>query len=440
MQLISFPGDVADTKTRNQTVKAKDIASMLAIATCSLLTATGSDNVSADDPSWQVDGAALMYSEKDRVDAAEPVLKISKRLKNDSLLTLKTVFDSLTGASPSGASPSNVPQTYTRPSGNGSYVVPAEETPLDDTFHDTRTQISVDYDAPIGELSRYNVGINVSSEFDYDSVGISAGWQRDFNRRNTTLMLGVSFANDTLSPKGGIPTPLASMQPAGDPAIRDGINDNKTVTDFILGVTQVINRHMLMQLNYSYGQSSGYLNDPYKIVSVVDSVTGSTLDNIYESRPEERTKHSIYWQTKYFTPWQDTVDVSFRFMTDDWGIDSTTLDAKYRWNLSGKWYLEPHVRLYSQTAADFYRHSITNITLPMEHLTADYRLAEFDATTYGAKLGFRLSDKLELSMRAELYESSGDGSPADAVGIQQQLDLYPDLEATILQFGFSYRW
>ena len=42
-------------------------------------------------------------------------------------------------------------------------------------------------------------------------------------------------------------------------------------------------------------------------------------------------------------------------MDDDWGVTSQTLDARYHWNFSPNSYLEPHVRYYTQSAADFYR-------------------------------------------------------------------------------------
>ena len=40
-------------------------------------------------------------------------------------------------------------------------------------------------------------------------------------------------------------------------------------------------------------------------------------------------------------------------MTDDWKIDSHTVELRYRWDL-GSFDLQPHVRYYMQSAADFY--------------------------------------------------------------------------------------
>ena len=75
--------------------------------------------------------------------------------------------------------------------------------------------------------------------------------------------------------------------------IKEG-DDNKTVVDALLGITQVINRNMIMQWNYSLSSSSGYHTDPYKLLSVVDNVTGLPQDYLYESRPEEPFRQPIF--------------------------------------------------------------------------------------------------------------------------------------------------
>ncbi len=69
------------------------------------------------------------------------------------------------------------------------------------------------------------------------------------------------------------------MLDVGDLSNRLG-DDSKDVLDLVLGVTQVINRNLLVQLNYSFSSADGYLNDPYKIVSLVDPVTGDPVARI----------------------------------------------------------------------------------------------------------------------------------------------------------------
>jgi hypothetical protein len=409
----------------------------LAVATSALL---GSGELAAaEDKSWEIDAAFLYYSEDGRVEAAEPAIFAKKTFADDSKLNLNLVIDALTGASPNGAAPSDQVQTFTTPSGNGSYIAAPGETPLDDTFHDTRVQIGAGWEAPISRLTRYNIGANISTEYDYNSVGFSAGLAHDFNKKNTTLSVGLAYAIDSIHPEGGIPIPYASMAAEGAEKARDGDTENKNVADIMLGLTQVINANTVMQFNVGTSQSSGYMNDPFKILSIVDT-NGRPVDYIYESRPDSRSKNYFYWSTQYHLPTDDTLNFSFRYMTDDWGIDSQTFDVSYRWNINDRWYLQPHVRLYQQTAADFYRHSLSQAEAVPVDVSSDYRLAEFDATTLGFKVGYKLDSKSEISARLETYQQKGDTKPNDAVGVQKQFEMFPDLDATIFQITYSFKF
>jgi hypothetical protein len=413
--------------------KKGKITGLLASATCGLLAASVE---ASEDYGWEVDSAVLIYREKDRVDAVEPMVNATKTFDDGSKLSIMGVYDSLTGASPNGATISDAPQTFTRPSGNGSYVTPAGEVPLDDTFKDSRDAFSIQYEYPLNRVTRISGGIAWSDEYDYNSSAINVSLARDFNQKNTTVSVGLAYASDTIEPEGGIPIPFASMTPAGEEAPRQGDDDDKTVTDFMLGITQVINAKTLMQLNYGYSNSDGYLTDPFKIVSVVDGSNGETLDYLFENRPETRETHNIYWKTKYQLDNGDVISTSYRYLWDDWEITSHTVDFRYRWFIAGRHYIEPHLRYYTQEEADFYQHSLVDGQPLPSDVSADSRLGSFSAITYGAKYGFRISPIQEISLRLEFYEQNGDtvGTP---IGIQKNYDLFPDLEATIVQLGYS---
>ena len=221
---------------------------------------------------------------------------------------------------------------------------------------------------PVGEASLVNVGASISHEYDYTHLGVNARYARDFNQRNTTVSAGLSYAMDTIEPVGGAPLPLTSMLDEDDTSNRRG-DEDKDVLDVVLGVSQVVSRNLLVQLNYSLSRQDGYLNNPYKVLSLVDPVTGDTLPRVpgpeggpngqflFEHRPDERTQHGIFLQGKYNMSGK-VLDASYRFMTDDWEIDSHTLDLRYRWPLGETSYIEPHVRYYTQTEAEFYRLSL----------------------------------------------------------------------------------
>lgn len=431
-------------------MQLNNIKKELGVATCALLQVPGA-SVHASDSEWDIDTAFLYYAESDgRVSAFEPAIYAGKNFSNDQRLDLRLVVDVLTGATPNGAHASSVTQTFTTPSGGSAYTAQPGETPLDDSFKDTRVAAGADWTLPFSRLSRIKLGLNGSTEYDYTSLGVSATYLQDFNNRNTTLTAGLAFNNDTISPVGGVPLALSPMRQPGETS-RVGADDTKTVTDMILGITQVINRKTLMQLNYAMGMQDGYLTDPYKIVTMVDPVTGlpdntallninaDALPYVYEKRPDSRRTNSLFFKTTHHLT-RDVVYFSYRYFWDDWGITSNTFDLKYRYEI-GRGYLQPHVRYYLQDAADFYRHNLVqgvdvdasgNVLL--DTVSSDYRLAKLTTTTLGLKYGYALGDNSELSIRGEVMNQSvDDGDVASG-------EETPDLDAIILNVGYSLRW
>ena len=423
-----------------QLKKNANVRHALAAATCTLLGSVSQpSHAGEEDTNWDFDSTVLYYSETDRVSAFEPIINGRREIGDDESINLRLTLDTLTGASANGATPTDKAQTFTSPSGNGQYTAQPNETPLDDTFKDTRIALSLGWDKPLSQMIRSNLGISISNEFDYLSTGVNGLLSFDFNNRNTTLQTGLSYAADTIDPVGGAPTPFQSMAEPGEDQSRQDGTQNKNTADLLLGVTQVIDKNTVGQLSYSFSNSSGYQTDPYKILSLVDGTSGETLDYVFEERPDKRLKHSLYGSIKHhFT--NDIVEASYRFYTDDWGIDSHTLDLKYRKNLGSERYLEPHIRLYQQSATDFYQHSLTSIPGPGEYASADYRLGEFTATTLGLKYGMKLKNGNDLSLRGEYYLQTGDSNPGNAIGVQKTQDLYPDVDAIILQLNYSFRW
>ena len=429
----------------------KSVSAALAAATCSLLGTVPSAPVQAqEEPNWDFNTALLYYGEdNDRVQDLSLSILAKRFYVDDRSLTLGLTVDTLTGATPSGAIRQNVPQTFTRPSGSSAYTVPAGGLPLDDTFKDTRAAITVGWEQPLGRLWKTSVGFSGSREYDYTHLGLNGSLSRDFNKRNTTVSAGLALAHDIWDPVGGAPVPFAPMLDVGDTSNKTG-SETKDIIDAVIGVTQVVSRKMLVQLNYSFSNSSGYLTDPYKILSLVDGTSGDTIPRVpapgaegpshefrFENRPDDRTKHSLYGQAKYYMGGK-VLDASYRYMTDDWEIDSHTVDLRLRWPLGESSYIEPHLRFYTQSEADFYTISLVDgVELP-RFASADYRLGNFDAITAGLKYGWRTRNGNEMSIRAEVYQQSG-AIPGDLlIGNQVGTETYPDLDAIIVQFSYHF--
>lgn len=443
----------------------KRIGGALAAAACGLLGVAAPVRTPAAEPAansneggWDVDTAFLYYGESDsRVQDASLSAIAVRDFGDDRKLSLDLGLDTLTGASPSGAIAADRPQTFTSPSGRSTYTTPAGVVPLDSSFHDTRFALNAAWSQPLARLYTLNAGLGVSTEFDYQHIGANAGLARDFNQRNTTLSFALAYAQDKVKPSGGVPLPFSSMgdavgggeDDAGQPN-RSGDSEDKKVLDVLVGFTQVLGRHSLLRVNYSYSDSSGYLTDPYKILSVVDPVSGEPVvripppgadgpDGVYlfEHRPDQRTRQSLYGELR-----QDfsgkVLSLGYRYSTDDWQIDSHTLEARFRFPMGDSSYFEPHLRYYTQTAADFYRYSLADGAALPEFASADARLADLGAYTVGLKYGRKTSDGNEWSARLELYHQTSKAPASTLIGNQPGNVQMPDFDAVILQFGYHF--
>lgn len=424
-----------------------------------------------DDESWKTEAMILYYSEGDRVSALEPVIQATRALDTDESLTARLTLDTLTGASGSGAVPSSRPQVFTRPSGGGSYRTSPGEVPLDDTFKDTRASFNLSWLRPVGENMEMTVGGNISREFDY--VSLSANTQLAYltQQNNRTWSIGLAVASDSISPVGGAPVPLSIMETSheddddedeeddefeeedeedeedDDDDYGGGLGDqSKQTIDMLLGFTQVLDRNSLFQLTAGISQVDGYQNDPYKIISVVDDdgeVVYRDADIslplvLHENRPDVRSKQSLYAQYKR---WFDgrILDASYRFTTDDWGIDSHTIETSLRFPLGNSKWLQPRLRYYHQSAADFYTPWFLEGTQPSstrygEYASADYRLGEM--ATYMVGLEFGHDGRRDWSVALEYY-SQQPTEPAK-FGRLDDYTLAPAVNALIVRFGSTF--
>jgi len=423
----------------------------LAAATCALLGSSVATPVVAAEEAgrWSFDSTLLYYGESDdRVSDVSAAVSALRNFGDDRKLSATLTADTLTGASPSGAIALDRPQTFTSPSGRAAYTTSAGDVPLDDTFLDTRFALNASWTQPLARLYMFSAGFGFSTEYDYTHLGANLSLARDFNKRNTTVSAGVAYSQDDIDPVGGRPLPLSQMLDVGDNSNKRDGSESKDVLDLLLGFTQVLNRTTVLRVNYSYSDSSGYLNDPYKLLSVVDPVTGDTLtrtpgglgpDGVYlfESRPDTRTKQSLYTEVKHSFG-APVMHFAYRYMTDDWGIDSHTGEVRLRWPL-GDGYIEPQLRYYTQSAADFYHASLVAGTAVPRYASADFRLGDFDATTVGIKYGHDTSSGNEWSIRAEYYQQNGSVPREQIVGNQANREQYPDLSAVIVQFGYRFK-
>ncbi len=367
----------------------------------------------AEEAEWAYDLTAFRYSESDdRVSDNSIKFQAARTTETLQVVSFGLSYDSLTGASAGG---------FVDPNGSG--------TPVLTTIEDQRFAANAALVQPLGNGVTVTLGGSYSSEDDYLHTGLNGAISKELNDKNTTLNAGYAYSGDTIDGVVGNPTP-GSYTNSGLPRIGE---QDKTVNDIVLGVTQVLNKRAIAQLNYSFSNSSGYLNDPYKVVSVVNG-SGIPQRYIYESRPGDRTAHGIYGALNYKFD-TGVLKPSYRYFSDDWGIQSHTFEMKYAHEIGSKSIIEPRIRFYSQTRADFYRGQIGDAEGIPVNLSSDYRLDEFNAITLG--LQYRFHDKADREWRigADFYSQSPGSNPDQLPG---QNELNPGITAVIVRGGVKF--
>jgi len=442
-----------------QLKQPKSIRRQLTIATSSLLVAAPLQSIAVENSVDQMDDitveiSRLYYSEDDRVTVNKTQALITNELSEDNRIKVNVTYDTMSGSSPNG-------RIYTG-GGDGSGTVAvttasgfsfnaannassASKNTWLTPFSDNRIAANMEWETSLTNFSKAVLGGGASFENDYESYSTGGKLLWDLNQRRTTLTAGIGYNSDTVKPEAGVPEGLGELW-CGTTAIDlDWLSScadqdqifykpaNKTVVDYFFGITQVWNRNTLFQLNYSQGDESGYLTDPYKQVSVIDPEFGNQeLAVLYEKRPDSRLTQSLYFKAINVSSENITSYISYRYFWDDWDIQAHTVDAKIRINLGTKSYIQPHVRASYQSAASFSSSYISvddaEFVNEPQYISADHRLSEQGTVTAGIKYGRKLGKVGKFGARVEqMRQKYNDG-------------VLPDMKAWIVNLLLSMRF
>lgn len=407
----------------------------LRAATCVLLAAGAPAAAHAEGaaPAWQFDGSTLVYAEKARTQIVEPVARITRLFAGGQSLSAQFALDAMSGASPSGAQPSGRVQTTTSASGTLTTHA-ANEVPTV-PFHDFRSALDLSYAQPVG-FATFTTGGHFSRERDYRSLGAHESVSLDLMHHLTTVTIGGGVNRDHVVPIGGVRVGLTDGT-----RYESGSSRSKDVTDGLVGVSRVLTRRWMVSVNAARTHEQGYLTEPYKIVSLIDA-TGYPIPEslLTEKRPSTRNRNSVVGSSVYHFA-KDVLYTTYRYYWDDWGVRSHTVDLKYRQELPEHDWLQPHVRYYQQTQADFFTFGLP-LSQPVsqrpKYASSDLRLGPLRTLTLGASYGFRWPDLPgEFSLRGEYLRQWGDGHPSYAIGAQRTLDLFPPEDVFTVTAGYS---
>ena len=227
------------------------------------------------------------------------------------------------------------------------------------------------------------VGTTYSTEADYRSRGVSLQGSLSSDDRNTTWTAGVAASSDRINPTNRVVE-----------------NEHKHVAEVLLGVTQVLTEHDIVQFNARWSRGRGYFSDPYKV---------------FDNRPRERDHHTLQLRWNHHVgATGGTLRSSWRWYGDTYGIRSHTLGFEYVQPLPAGWTVTPILRVYTQGGARFYLPADPstepfppNPPADAEHYTQDQRMSAFGARTVGLKVARQIGADWLIDVKIERYSQRG---------------------------------
>ncbi len=348
-------------------------------------------------------GSRVLYYKESgsRIKVIEPVLWVKSPVGESWELSASATVDVVSGASPIIVS---------------NQAGPPAQILTGASIYDHRKagDIAVKHKWDNASLS---VSRTESTEKDYESKAVGVNATFDFNERNTTLAIGHGLANDRVKS-----TTDATL------------NARRDTREYMVGLTQLLDRRSLIQTNLVRTEGSGYLNDPYKLtVTFTPPIIFPVLST--DRRPGTRTQWA--WLTRYkrsFTESGAVLSTEYRYYKDDWGIRAHTVAASWLQGFSAAWKYEIGLRYYSQAAADFYHAVIpTRPAPPLQ--SSDQRLAAFGALEPSVKLIYQITDGTAVDFGLSWYRQQAGwkfgsgGSP-----------YFEPLSATMINVGLVHKF
>lgn len=292
-------------------------------------------------------------------------------------------------------------------------------------YREERTQGSLAFDMLNGK-TQYSVNFTNSDENDYTANTASFDVSQDMFGDLTTVSFGFSRGWD-------------EVRKRGDEAFEEPI-DRST---WRLGLSQIVTPRLMMGANYELVTDEGFLNNPYRSVRYVDGESATGYAWQPEAYPRTRTSSAASLNARYFLPYRAAVHGEYRWFTDTWGIDSSTVRVGYTHPWGARWIFEAGYRWYDQSAADFYsdlfpRQDAQNFLARDKELSSfTSHMVSVGATYELPPLGWKFIQRSTVNLfydrfRFE-YDDFRDATAGGAAGTEP---LY-DFDADVIRLFFS---
>lgn len=354
----------------------------------------------------------LQYSENNSLTSVSaPSIMVNKDIGTDYTINMNLVSDSVSGASQtytdvtSGASP------YSR--GNGINSTDAKYSKID--YEENRVAGNILLTKRFENRDELTAGISYSAENDFYSSQASLQYKHWLDAsKNQAISFGGAYQSNEILDR----CPLGSASTCDS---NSGASEkmDSTAINLQLGYYQTIDDSSYIDTTLFYSNDDGFLTNPY--LNVVRNNNGITADIVQESRPDSRTSYGIAFQYAKALNNNLSLHLGYRYYTNDWKINSHTLESDIYYEYNSDLTLSLGLRYYQQSEADFYNKNSDYFT-NQKYASSDERLSNFNAITYKSTLDYKISEDFSVNLGINFYNQS------------------TDLSALYFVSGFTYRF
>ncbi|MFV1982538.1 MAG: DUF3570 domain-containing protein [Thiohalomonadales bacterium] len=221
-----------------------------------------------------------------------------------------------------------------------------------------------------------NISFTNSSENDYEANTLGLSMSHEMFYGLTTLNLGYSRGADTVGK-------------STDPTFNQEVDRAR----YHFGVSQVITKKLLLTVDLESISAVGFLNNPYRAVRINGAF------NQPERYPRTRSGLAVATRGVYYLGNDSTLMLGYRYYTDNWAIDSHTLEARYNHFYSSKLLAEYSVRYYTQVQASFYNDDFDQ---PYFYMARDKEMSTFSSYSLGYKLSYKIFESNSFFKRGDI--------------------------------------
>jgi hypothetical protein len=230
----------------------------------------------------------------------------------------------------------------------------------------TQTSLSMDY---LHNKSLMNFSYTKSDENDYQAETSSFSISQDMFGDLTTVTLGYGVGNDIVG---------NNLDPSFSQSIKR--------QNYRLGLSQILSKNSLLNVNWETITDEGYLNNPYRSYRIKDtSASGYSYELENLKYPRTRTSNALAFQLKYFLPYRAALSSEYRYFHDTWGISASNIEIGYTHPLKADWIFDVRYRYYTQSAALFYSDLFTE---EKTYMARDKELSSFHDQTIGLGVSY----------------------------------------------------